>query len=188
MQPRFEVVTIVVGIIVGGLLLGDSLYRQLLALQNPAEIAALLVTVWYGLYAFSTVRRAHDARTMGTKINEQQRKINTQQYEIDGLFGTIRNEAPASRHTIPVKMRHFVLKRDKYTCLYCGEKGTETRDPDGQTWHIDHLHPVSKGGINHPANLAAACSQCNFSKGNKSAAAYFRIKAAQIRARRYMTD
>jgi hypothetical protein len=180
MQPSFGTVTVGAGVIVSALLLGESIYQQLLLVENPAAIAAVLVMTWYMIYAATMFSRAINARRMKAKIEQQGN-------EIDGLMNTISHEAPAERHAIPLKMRRFVLKRDNYICLYCGERGTETRDPDGRTWHIDHLHPVSKGGINHPANLAAACSQCNFSKGNRSAAAFFRIKTAQVRAARYTT-
>jgi len=50
-----------------------------------------------------------------------------------------------------------VLKRDKHSCQYCGNKATT----------IDHVHPKSKGGRNTFENCVAACKPCNHLKGNK---------------------
>lgn len=46
-------------------------------------------------------------------------------------------------------------------CRYCGKE----LQPTEMT--IDHIHPRSKGGGNHPKNLTAACKTCNSQKGDK---------------------
>jgi 5-methylcytosine-specific restriction endonuclease McrA len=33
--------------------------------------------------------------------------------------------------------------------------------------HIDHFHPLSKGGKHSIDNLVASCAKCNLSKGSK---------------------
>ena len=53
-----------------------------------------------------------------------------------------------------------VLRRDDYTCRYCGGKA-----PDVEL-HVDHVIPKSRGGSDKPWNLTAACSSCNLSKGD----------------------
>lgn len=58
--------------------------------------------------------------------------------------------------------RFQVLKRDKFTCRYCGSKA-----PDVQL-HVDHVVPVSLGGTDTPDNLVAACVDCNNGKGSSS--------------------
>ena len=51
-----------------------------------------------------------------------------------------------------------VLRRDKFTCGYCGtKKGT-------MTW--DHIHPKSRGGQDTWTNSITACQRCNSEKGN----------------------
>lgn len=52
--------------------------------------------------------------------------------------------------------RMGVLRRDNFTCVYCGG--------DGRT--IDHIVPRSKGGDSSWLNLAACCQKCNNRKGD----------------------
>jgi hypothetical protein len=59
-----------------------------------------------------------------------------------------------------VKLR--VLKRDRFTCVYCGVAGTEAE------LEVDHVHPVSKGGSHHIGNLVTACRSCNQKKSDGS--------------------
>jgi 5-methylcytosine-specific restriction endonuclease McrA len=51
------------------------------------------------------------------------------------------------------------MKRDNYSCVYCGSKKDLT---------IDHVIPKSKGGQNTWNNLVTCCSPCNLKKGDKS--------------------
>lgn len=50
------------------------------------------------------------------------------------------------------------LDRDK--CFYCNRKltiGNKT---------FDHIHPLSRNGLNESSNLVRCCSKCNTTKGN----------------------
>ena len=60
--------------------------------------------------------------------------------------------------TVKVNRRR-VLKRDDYTCQYCGSTKNLT---------IDHVIPKSKGGNNGWTNLVACCQRCNSNKGDKT--------------------
>lgn len=51
-----------------------------------------------------------------------------------------------------------MLKRDKFTCQYCGSKA-----PDA-VLEIDHIEPVSKGGSDDLMNLITSCHDCNSGK------------------------
>lgn len=51
-------------------------------------------------------------------------------------------------------------------CAYC-----ET--PLFGTYHVDHMHPLSRGGRNDWVNLAITCAHCNLSKHNKTAEEFF---------------
>jgi len=50
-----------------------------------------------------------------------------------------------------------VLKRDGYTCGYCGKHGDT----------IDHILPRSKGGKDTWLNTVACCSPCNLKKSDR---------------------
>ena len=56
------------------------------------------------------------------------------------------------------KIRLRILIRDGYCCQYCGSEDATT---------VDHVLPISKGGTDDPDNLVAACTRCNYSKGNR---------------------
>lgn len=57
------------------------------------------------------------------------------------------------------KISEEVLKRDDYTCFYCGKRGG--------ILEIDHILPVSKGGNDDLSNLVTACRKCNRQKKDK---------------------
>lgn len=48
-------------------------------------------------------------------------------------------------------------------CIYCGKEISMERSNET---HLDHIHPISKGGSNWPSNLAFACRACNLSKSD----------------------
>jgi 5-methylcytosine-specific restriction endonuclease McrA len=52
-----------------------------------------------------------------------------------------------------------ILRRDNYTCQYCGRKS--------QQLTIDHVIPRHRGGLYSWENLVAACPPCNRNKGGK---------------------
>ena len=63
------------------------------------------------------------------------------------------------RFPISKKTRFEVLRRDKFTCQYCGATARDT------ALEIDHVKPVSGGGCNCLSNLVTACHACNRGKG-----------------------
>lgn len=78
-----------------------------------------------------------------------------------------------SKHNIKVKkergaitsnLRSKIKERDNYTCQYCG---SNIYDEPSLLLEIDHIIPVSKGGVSDESNLQVLCWRCNRSKGNK---------------------
>jgi len=59
----------------------------------------------------------------------------------------------------------MVIKKANGLCYYCGKKAKLT---------LDHVIPLSKGGLHELSNLVAACSPCNSSKGNRDPIAFAR--------------
>jgi len=66
-------------------------------------------------------------------------------------------------NTLTERRRFEVLKRDNFTCTYCGKTVK-----DDVKLHIDHIIPLSRGGSNNPNNLTTACDKCNRGKSNIS--------------------
>src|SRR5512139_3047893 len=58
-------------------------------------------------------------------------------------------------------VRIRVMKRDRFTCTYCGESGQNAE------LEIDHIIPVAQGGSHHISNLTTACRMCNQKKGTR---------------------
>lgn len=65
------------------------------------------------------------------------------------------------RRAMPAALRAFIIDRDGLVCGICTLQ-VERRDV-----HIDHIHPVSRGGTNDPDNLRVTHSRCNIRKGAK---------------------
>lgn len=61
------------------------------------------------------------------------------------------------------RLRFEVLRRDNHTCRYCGRHAPEVKIT------VDHVVPVTLGGLDDPANLVAACVDCNAGKSSASA-------------------
>jgi len=53
-----------------------------------------------------------------------------------------------------------ILRRDGYTCQYCGQYSTELT--------VDHIVPRRLGGQHSWNNLVAACPACNHRKGSRT--------------------
>lgn len=66
------------------------------------------------------------------------------------------------RKSISNKRRFMVLKRDGYTCQYCGRKAPDV------VLNIDHILPLSKGGTSMINNLITTCRDCNNGKGKQT--------------------
>jgi hypothetical protein len=69
--------------------------------------------------------------------------------------------ATHTRKPIGKSKRYDVLKRDNFTCQYCGRSAPEA------VLEIDHKNPVSNGGSNNQDNLVTSCYDCNRGKSAK---------------------
>jgi len=56
--------------------------------------------------------------------------------------------------------RREILRRDNYTCQYCGKHSTELT--------VDHIMPRHLGGKHTWENVVAACPSCNHRKGGRT--------------------
>lgn len=68
------------------------------------------------------------------------------------------SDAKVERRKMRPKLRHAVLERDGFRCRHCGVGA------DQAVLHVDHVHPVSKGGQTTMSNLQTLCRDCNLGK------------------------
>ena len=66
-----------------------------------------------------------------------------------------------ARKPLSKSVRFEVMKRDSFTCQYCGQEAPDV------ILEIDHIVPVSKGGDDSIMNLVTACRDCNRGKTNR---------------------
>lgn len=66
------------------------------------------------------------------------------------------------RALLTSSLRYDILQRDEFKCRLCGRNAGE-----GVELHIDHVQPVSKGGLTEEDNLRTLCKDCNLGKSDK---------------------
>lgn len=76
---------------------------------------------------------------------------------------------------VPRRNAHWhrvgVLKRDRYTCAYCGRRPGDRQGSHilgKQDFTVDHIWPVSRGGKNTWGNTICACARCNQRKADRT--------------------
>ncbi|MGZ4663616.1 MAG: HNH endonuclease [Frankiaceae bacterium] len=69
-------------------------------------------------------------------------------------------EVTTPRKAISKRLRHEIMRRDNFTCRYCGATAENGR------LTIDHVTPVALGGSDDPSNLVTACADCNAGKSS----------------------
>lgn len=72
--------------------------------------------------------------------------------------------AKAQRALMTNSLRTKIKERDHYMCKICS---TSTAEQSLLLLEIDHIIPVSKGGLSTPENLQTLCWKCNRSKSDK---------------------
>lgn len=66
------------------------------------------------------------------------------------------------REVIPKEIRAEVFEKFGGHCSYCGLQ------LKAKGWHVDHVIPVSAGGVDDISNLFPSCATCNFFKNAMS--------------------
>ena len=61
-------------------------------------------------------------------------------------------------------LREYIKSRDFFSCQICGNS---THNEKNLLLEIDHIIPLSKGGLTIEENLQTLCWKCNRSKGSK---------------------
>lgn len=78
--------------------------------------------------------------------------------EVDGgfRFEDTSPFKPPKRPWIPISIRHSVMERDGYACVFCGST---------QELSLDHITRVREGGPDTIDNLRVLCMPCNLERG-----------------------
>lgn len=64
-------------------------------------------------------------------------------------------------------VRDLILNREGGLCHYCSQP-VAILSLSNQTYDIDHMVPIARGGTNDPTNLVLSCSKCNNKKRAKA--------------------
>ena len=102
--------------------------------------------------------------------SSQETKIKLDSETIDSLIETMsekikfKKSAAGQRSLMTAKFRDFIKTRDKFTCKYCSV--SISKEPN-LLLEVDHIKPVSKGGLSVETNLQTLCWKCNRTKSNK---------------------
>lgn len=75
-----------------------------------------------------------------------------------------KKSAAGQRALMTSKLRQQIKERDHFTCQSCG---VSLEQEPHLLLEIDHIVPVSKGGLTTEDNLQTLCWRCNRSKGSK---------------------
>ncbi|WP_216892076.1 HNH endonuclease [Nocardia alni] len=103
--------------------------------------------------------------------NSSQRTTVTLDREtIDAMIWTMsekikfRKSVAGQRALMTSQLRTMIKERDNYTCRYCSI--SLVAEPH-LLLEVDHIVPVSRGGLTAPDNLQTLCWRCNRTKSNK---------------------
>ena len=107
---------------------------------------------------------------------EVQSRVNSIKAELDRYLEALGGDAARLERLEAIEARVSQKERELATklrltfkptdqCPYCG--GTLGSNP-----HLDHVYPVSKGGLSVSTNLIFVCLQCNQRKADKTLAAF----------------
>ena len=77
---------------------------------------------------------------------------------------SFRRSVAGQRALMTKELRHKIKVRDDFTCQECGNS---LRKEPNLLLEIDHILPLSKGGITSEDNLQTLCWRCNRAKGAK---------------------
>lgn len=77
---------------------------------------------------------------------------------------TLKEMAKEQRGLMTKRLRERIKERDDYTCCNCLNS---TYEEPNLLLEIDHIVPVSKGGLTVESNLQTLCWRCNRAKSNK---------------------
>ncbi len=130
--------------------------------MNQVGVELSPISVPYPVYIFEYVSAGGNS--------SQRSSVTFDTPTIDTLVETLsqkirwRKSAAGQRALMTSKLRNLIKKRDNFTCQYCSASLAEQTH---LLLEVDHIVPVSKGGLSTYDNLQTLCWRCNRTKSNK---------------------
>ena len=75
-----------------------------------------------------------------------------------------KKSAQAQRALMTSRLREYIKSRDDFTCQNCG---ASIHEQSLLLLEVDHIIPISKGGLSTEDNLQTLCWKCNRTKSNR---------------------
>ncbi len=110
------------------------------------------------------IRELRDEEGMQILSDKDRHELKPGQYMLLSL-----DRLPAVDRSISLQLRSEILERNGFTCRMCGASAGEpdSYNPNRKIrLHIDHIIPITQGGLNVRDNLRALCTACNEGKAN----------------------
>lgn len=119
-------------------------------------------TVYFPRYVFKYTSSGGNASTQCDIVMD----ISNLNKFVEYLSSRIRfkQSVAGQRALMTSRLRQKIKERDGYTCCQCG---LSTEQEPNLLLEIDHIIPLSKGGLTTESNLQTLCWRCNRSKGAK---------------------
>lgn len=120
------------------------------------------IQIPYPLYVFEYISAGGNSSQRTTVT------LNTE--TIDALVETLgekirwKKSAAGQRALMTARLRDYIKARDGYACRYCSV--SLSAEPH-LLLEVDHIVPVSKGGLSVEENLQTLCWRCNRTKSDK---------------------
>ena len=121
-----------------------------------------LSDLYFPVYRFQYVSAGGNS-SMKVDIQLNIENLNKFVNYLNGLI-KFRKSISGQRTLMTSGLREIIKNRDGYACQICG---LSVNDEKNLLLEIDHIVPLSKGGITSESNLQTLCWKCNRSKGAK---------------------
>lgn len=131
-------------------------------LMNKIGVNIPPIEIKYAQYIFEYVSAGGNSSQKSVINFDGQTVEATSEYIVEKI--KYKNSAIGQRALMTSSLRTVIKERDHYTCQMCT---TSIKDQNLLLLEIDHIIPVSKGGMSTLENLQTLCWKCNRTKSNK---------------------
>ena len=138
------------------------LKHYLIEFRAQVGLSVPRLSIPYPEYVFQYVSAG------GNSSQESRLKLNSP--TIDALIEYLSEKikfsksAAGQRALMTARLRDNIKHRDSFTCQICE---ISTKDEEHLLLEVDHIKPLSKGGLTVETNLQTLCWKCNRTKSNK---------------------